>query len=164
MGQLWFCTNFVTMHKGLCHCWPLAAAFLLLGAKLEAAKSSQNENSKSPTGWAHCRDLKCVTVTSFDLCTGECRKADGCTGINFQPTKQSCCLLLCTKPNGTYQGLSDMSNVIQGAIDIDFFEVLTLTIDIELAILESLKLPLTFNLGNDCMQLLTLRSELLTLL
>ena len=120
MGQLWFCTNFVAMHKGLCHCWPLAAAFLLLGAELEAAMSSQKENSKSPTGWAHCQDLKCVTVTSFDLCTGECRKADGCTGINFQPTKQSCCLQLCTKPNGTYQGLSDMSNVIQGATAIDF--------------------------------------------
>ena len=45
-----------------------------------------------------------------------------------------------------------MSNVIEGAIDIDFFEVLTLTL----------------RLVNDCMQLLTLaltlRSELLTLL
>ena len=29
-----------------------------------------------------------------------------------------------------------MSNVIEGAIDIDFFEVLTLTIDIELTIFE----------------------------
>ena len=43
---------------------------------------------------------------------------------------------------------ADMSNVIEGAIDIDFFEVLTLTL----------------RLVNDCMQLLTLRSELLTLL
>ena len=57
-----------------------------------------------------------------------------------------------------------MSNVIKGAID--FLEVLTLTIDIELTILESLTLPLTLRLVNDCMQLLTLtlRSELLTLL
>ena len=30
----------------------------------------------------------------------------------------------------------DMSNVIEGAIDIDFLEVLTLTIDIEFTILE----------------------------
>ena len=63
---------------------------------------------------------------------------------------------------------ADMSNVIEGAIDIDFFEVLTLTIDIELTILESLTLPLTLRLVNDCMQLLTLtltlRSQLLTLL
>ena len=62
----------------------------------------------------------------------------------------------------------DMSNVIEGAIDIDFLEVLTLTIDIELTILESLTLPLTLRLVNDCMQLLTLtltlRSQLLTLL
>ena len=63
---------------------------------------------------------------------------------------------------------SDMSNEIEGAIDIDFLEVLTLTIDIELTILESLTLPLTLRLVNDCMQLLTLtltlRSQLLTLL
>ena len=51
-----------------------------------------------------------------------------------------------------------MSNVIEGAIDIDFLEVLTLTIDIELTILESL----TLRLVNDCMQLLTLSSEPLT--
>ena len=57
---------------------------------------------------------------------------------------------------------ADMSNVIEGAIDIDFFEVLT--IDIELTIFESLTLPLTLRLVNDCLQLLTLRSELLTLL
>ena len=61
-----------------------------------------------------------------------------------------------------------MSNVIEGANDIDFLEVLTLTIDIELTILESLTLPLTLRLVNDCMQLLTLtltlRSQLLTLL
>ena len=31
---------------------------------------------------------------------------------------------------------ADMSNVIEGAIDIDFLEVLTLTIDIELTIFE----------------------------
>ena len=35
-----------------------------------------------------------------------------------------------------------MSNVIEGAIDIDFLEVLTLTIDIELTIFESLTLIL----------------------
>ena len=61
-----------------------------------------------------------------------------------------------------------MSDVIEGAIAIDFLEVLTLTIDIELTILESLTLPLTLRLVNDCMQLLTLtltlRSQLLTLL
>ena len=71
-----------------------------------------------------------------------------------------------TKNNA--QSQSDMSNVIEGAIDIDFLEVLTLTIDIELTILESLTLPLTLRLVNDCMQLLTLtltlRSQLLTLL
>ena len=61
---------------------------------------------------------------------------------------------------------SNISNVIEGAIDIDFLEVLTLTIDIELTILESLTLPLTLRVVIDCMQLLalTLRSELLTLL
>ena len=59
---------------------------------------------------------------------------------------------------------TDMSNVIEGAIDINFLEILTLTIDIELTIFESLPLPLTLRLVNDCMQLLTLRSELLTLL
>ena len=32
--------------------------------------------------------------------------------------------------------LPDMSNVIEGAIDIDFLEVLTLTIDIQLTIFE----------------------------
>ena len=42
-----------------------------------------------------------------------------------------------------------MSNVIEGAIDIDFLDILTL---------------MTLRLVNDCMQLLTLRSELLTLL
>ena len=45
---------------------------------------------------------------------------------------------------------ADMSNVIEGAIDIDFLEVLTLTIDIELTILESLTLSLTLRLVNDC--------------
>ena len=39
--------------------------------------------------------------------------------------------------------VADMSNVIEVAIDIDFLETLTLTIDIELVILESLTLPLT---------------------
>ena len=52
---------------------------------------------------------------------------------------------------------ADMSNVIEGAIDIDFFEVLT--IDIELTIFESLTLPLTLRLVNDCLQLLTLALE-----
>ena len=58
----------------------------------------------------------------------------------------------------------NMGNVIGVAIDIDFLEVLTSTIDFELTILDSLTLPLTLRLVNDCMQLLTLRSELLTLL
>ena len=56
-----------------------------------------------------------------------------------------------------------MSNVFEVAINIDFLEVLTLTIDIELTILEYLRLPLTWRLVNDCMQLLTLRAELMTL-
>ena len=43
-----------------------------------------------------------------------------------------------------------MCDVIVGAIDIDFLEALTLTIDIELTILESLTLPLTLRLVNDC--------------
>ena len=55
-----------------------------------------------------------------------------------------------------------MSNVIEGAIDIDFLEVLTLTIDIELTILESLTLPLTLRLFNDFMQLLTLALTLIS--
>ena len=57
-----------------------------------------------------------------------------------------------------------MSNAIEGAIDIDFLGALTLTIDIEFPILESLTLPLALTLVNDCIQLLTFRSELLTLL
>ena len=51
-----------------------------------------------------------------------------------------------------------MSNVIDGAIDIDFLVILTLTIDIKFTILELL--TLTLRLVNDCIQLLALTLSL----